>query len=48
LLELSDQVNVTKWWMKLMSPPVFANLKPAIQRVSGENWIKIAEQIPGL
>ena len=48
LLDLNDQVNVTRSWMKLMPPPVFANLKTGIQRVSGANWVKITEQVPGL
>jgi len=48
LLDLNDQVNVTAGWMRLMPPPVFANLKPAIQRVTGENWPKLTQQIPGL
>jgi iron-sulfur cluster repair protein YtfE (RIC family) len=48
LLDLNDQVNVTRGWMNLMPPPVFANLKPAIQKITGENWVKITEQIAGL
>jgi len=48
LLDLTDQVNVTRGWMKLMPPQVFSNLKPAIQRLTGPNWPKITEQIPEL
>lgn len=48
LLDLGDQVNITRGWMKLMPPQIFANIKPAIQKLTGENWVKLTEQIPGL
>ena len=48
LLDFSDQLVVTRGWMTLMPPPVFANLKPLIKQNTAENWAKLSQQIPGL
>jgi len=48
LLELNDQVTVTKGWMALMPPPVFAMAKQLIRKNTAENWAKLTQQIPGL
>ncbi len=48
LLDLDDQVVITRGWMKMTPPPVFANLKPLIKANTAENWVKLTEQIPEL
>jgi hemerythrin superfamily protein len=48
LLELDDQVKVTRVWMTLMPPPVFTMLKPLIKKNVAENWEKLIQQIPEL
>ncbi len=48
LLELNDQVTVTKGWMALMPPPVFAMAKQLIKKNTAENWTKLTQQIPEL
>ena len=48
LLDFGDQLVVTRGWMTLMPPPVFANLKPLIKQNTAENWAKLTQQIPEL
>ena len=48
LLNLNDQVTVTKGWMALMPPPVFAMAKQLIKKNTAENWTKLTQQIPQL
>ena len=48
LLDLDDQVVITKGWMTLMPPQVFVNLKPLIRKIVGENWVELAKRIPEL
>ncbi len=48
LLDFEDQLLVTKGWMTLMPPPVFANVKPLIKKSVSENWIELARRIPEL
>jgi iron-sulfur cluster repair protein YtfE (RIC family) len=48
LLDLDDQVMLTRGWMSLVPPPVFANLKPLIKKSASANWIKLTQQIPEL
>lgn len=48
LLDLEDRVVITKGWMTLMPPQVFANLKPLIRKIVSENWIALAQRIPQL
>ena len=48
LLDLEDRVVVTKGWMTLMPPQVFAGLKPLIRKVVAENWVELARRIPEL
>ena len=48
LLDFDDRVVITKGWMTLMPPPVFAGLKPLIRKIVAENWVELARQIPGL
>jgi len=46
LLDLDDQVAVTKGWIGLMPPPVFANVKPLIEKAVAENWVELTLRIP--
>ncbi len=48
LLDLEDRVVVTKGWMTLMPPQVFAGLKPLIRKIVAENWVELARRIPEL
>ncbi len=48
LLDFEDQVVVTKGWMTLMPPQVFAGLKPIIKKSVSENWAALARRIPEL
>ncbi len=48
LLDLDDRVVVTKGWMTLMPPQVFAGLKPLIKKGVAENWTELARRIPEL
>lgn len=48
LLDLEDQVTVTRHWMSLMPPQVFAMVKPLIRKNVADNWAKLTQQIPGL
>jgi hypothetical protein len=45
LLDLEDQVIVTKGWMGLMPPIVFANVKPLIEKAATKNWEQITQRI---
>ena len=46
LLDLDDQVTVTKGWISLMPPPVFATVKPLIEKAVAENWVELTRRIP--
>jgi len=48
LIDLSDQIVVTKGWMSLMPPQVFANIKPLIKQAAAENWVELTGRIPDL
>jgi hypothetical protein len=48
LLDLDDRVVITKGWMTLMPPQVFAGLKPLIRKTVAENWVELAQRIPEL
>jgi hypothetical protein len=48
LLDLDDQVVLTKGWMTLMPPQVFAGLKPLIGKIAADNWVELVRQIPEL
>jgi iron-sulfur cluster repair protein YtfE (RIC family) len=48
LLNFDDRVVITKGWMKLMPPQVFAGLKPLMRKIMAEDWIKLAQRIPNL
>lgn len=48
LLDLNDQVTVTKGWMTLMPPRIFASVKPLIKKAVAQSWGAIAQRIPEL
>ena len=48
LLNLEDQVLVTKAWSSLMPPQVFAGVKRLIEGATGENWVVITRKVPEL
>ena len=48
LLDLKDQIVVTKGWKTLMPPQVFASLKPLIKKSTSENWDELNQRIPEL
>jgi len=48
LLELDDQVSVTRIWMLLMPPEVFATVTQLIKKNVAENWAMLTQQIPEL
>jgi len=48
LLNLEDQVMVTRGWMSLMPPQVFATVKPLIRKNTAQNWVELTQRIPGL
>jgi iron-sulfur cluster repair protein YtfE (RIC family) len=48
LLDLEDRVVVTKGWMTLMPPQVFAGLKPLIRKIVAQNWVELSRRIPEL
>jgi hypothetical protein len=48
LLDLNDQITVTKGWMTLMPPQIFANVKPLIKNAVPQGWELIVQRIPEL
>jgi iron-sulfur cluster repair protein YtfE (RIC family) len=48
LLDLKDQIVVTKGWRTLMPPQVFASLKPLIKKSASQNWDELNQRIPEL
>jgi hemerythrin-like domain-containing protein len=48
LLNFDDRVVITKGWMKLMPPQVFAGLKPLMRKIMAEDWVELVRRIPNL
>jgi hypothetical protein len=48
LLDLEDQVTVTRIFLTLMPPPVFTMVKPLIKKNVSANWAFLTQQIPEL
>ena len=48
LLDIDDQFVITKGWMTLMPPQVFASLKPLIKKTVAKNWAELTQRIPEL
>jgi len=48
LLSHDDRAVVTRGWMTLMPPQVFAGLKPLIKETVGSDWAELTRRIPEL
>ncbi|MGD0330645.1 MAG: hemerythrin domain-containing protein [Nitrososphaeria archaeon] len=48
LLNHDDRVTVTRVWMTLMPPQVFAGFKPLIREAVAGEWVELKRQIPEL
>jgi hypothetical protein len=48
LLDLDDQVAVTRLFMSIMPPSVFAMLQSLIKKSVSTNWVLLTQQIPEL
>lgn len=48
LLDLNDQVTVTRSWMTFMPTQIFGNTKPFIKSAVAEGWDAIVQKIPEL
>jgi iron-sulfur cluster repair protein YtfE (RIC family) len=48
LLDLENQVVVAKGWANLMSPQVFASIRPLIEKAVAINWPKLTTLVPEL
>ena len=48
LLDLNDQVTVTRGWITFIPPQIFANVKPLIKNAVVESWDAITQRIPEL
>lgn len=48
LLDFDDRVAITMGWMKMMSPQVFANLKPVMKKLLAQDWVALTIRIPQL
>ena len=48
LINFDDQITVTKGWMAMMPPPVFAMAKQLIKKNPSVNWVRLTQQVSGL
>ncbi len=48
LLDFDDQVIVSKGWVNVMPPQVFAGIRPLIEKAVAGNWSKLTTLIPEL
>ena len=48
LLDLNDRVVITKGWLNLIPPQVFASIKPLIRKAVDKNWLELTQRIPQL
>jgi hypothetical protein len=48
LLGHDDRAVVTRGWMTLMPPQVFAGLKPLIRETVAEDWAELTRRVPEL
>ncbi len=48
LLDFDDRVVITDGWMKMMSPQIFANLKPVMKKFMPKDWDALTQRIPNL
>ncbi|MGD0752690.1 MAG: hemerythrin domain-containing protein [Anaerolineales bacterium] len=48
LIGNEDHENMTRIWQMVMPAPVFAQVKPLIQKTLGNDWAELARRIPTL
>jgi hypothetical protein len=48
LLGHDDRENMTRIWQMVMPAPVFAGVKPLIQKAVGDDWAELMRRIPTL
>jgi hypothetical protein len=48
LIGNDDRENMTRIWQMVMPAPVFAQVKPLIQKTLGDDWAELARRIPTL
>jgi hypothetical protein len=48
LMGNDDRENMTRIWQSVMPAPVFAQLKPLIQKALGADWAELTRRIPSL
>jgi len=48
LIGNDDRENMTRIWQMVMPAPVFAQVKPLIQKALGDDWAELARRIPTL
>jgi iron-sulfur cluster repair protein YtfE (RIC family) len=48
LLDFDDQLKVIKSSMTMLPAPVFAKLKPLVEKSVSTNWVRLTQQIPEL
>ncbi len=48
LMGHTDRENMTRIWQMVMPAPVFARVKPLIQKAIGDDWAELTRRIPSL
>ena len=48
LMGNDDRETMTRIWQTVMPAPVFAGMKPLIQKALGNDWAELARRIPSL
>ena len=48
LINNNDRENMTRIWQTVMPAPVFAQIKPLIQKAVGDDWAELTRRIPTL
>ena len=48
LIGNDDRETMTLIWQMVMPAPVFAGVKPLIQKALGDDWAELASRIPTL
>jgi hypothetical protein len=48
LIGFEDRENITRIWQMVLPPPAFDGIREIIRKVSGSDWDKLKQRIPGL
>ena len=48
LVGLEDKENIIRIWQMVLPPPVYADVRDVIQKVTGSDWIELTRRIPEL